>query len=66
MASLFGWTISRNTVQPAVRAASQLLILRGDGTLTAVKADNPANTENAVPTVRVEIPGDDIGLAFAV
>ena len=49
-----------------MRAASQLLILRGDGTLTAVKADNPANTENAVPTVRVEIPGDDIGLAFAV
>ncbi len=66
MATLFGWTIARQTMQPAVRAASQLLILRGDGTLAAVKADTPVSADHAMPAVRVEIPGDDIGLAFAV
>jgi HK97 family phage portal protein len=66
MATLFGWTISRNSVQPAVRAASQLLILRGDGTLSAIKSDTPSSSDSPTPAVRIEIPGDDIGLAFAV
>jgi len=70
MVNVLGFSINRSKASPAPRVASgvpSVTILRGDGQLTTIKATTEGGeTQRAAGTRAVDIPGTDVGLAYAM